>query len=113
MILKDYIKAAMLFSFAIVMGGYIVLGKKGIAQYFLLKDELEKELSYVHEMEKKYIELQNDAIAWQEDSFEFEKIARDDLQMAFTNEMLYYFPHEHMGTQSAKASENNHYERIA
>lgn len=110
---KNSIHSFLLIIFAVGSGSYILFGKRGMSEYFALKQELETELNYVHEMEQTYIQLQAHATAWEENSFELEKQARHDLQMGYTNELLYYFPHEYAGTQTVQAATQNYDQRIA
>lgn len=109
---KHLIHSFLLIVFAIGSGSYILFGKRGISEYFSLKQEVEKELNYIHTMEQTYMQLQAHAAAWEENSFELEKQARHDLQMGYTNELLYYFPHEHAGTQTVQAASQDHDLRI-
>gem|GEM_PF-2370632 len=109
---KHYLHSILLIAFAVGVGGYIVVGKRGVMQYISLQDELAAEVEYVRKMEQTCAQLQAHAAAWEENSFELEKLARQDLQMGYTNEIMYYFPQEHAETHTAQAPTQDHDERI-
>lgn len=104
---KNFVHSLLLMLFAVGSGSYILLSKRGITEYLALRKELQSELDHVHSMEKTYEYLQAHAQAWEEGLFEIEKSARQDLQMGYTNELLYYFPHEHVGTHTIQTLAKN------
>ncbi len=98
--------------FAIGVGSYIVVGKRGVMQYISLQEELAADIECVKKMEQTCTQLQAHAATWEENSFELEKLARQDLHMGYTNEVMYYFPHEHIETHTAQAPAQEYDQRI-
>jgi cell division protein FtsB len=90
--MKRYIQQGMLLACVGCIGAYIILGKRGVVEYLKLKKELNTELQEVRAMELKLAQLQTQIKEWETNPLEFEKVAREDLQMAFTNEIMYHFP---------------------
>lgn len=109
---KHYLHSLLLMVFAIGVGSYIVVGKRGVMQYISLQEELAAEIEYVKKMEQTCAQLQAHAATWEENSFELEKLARQDLHMGYTNEVMYYFPNEHIETHTAQAPAQDHDQRI-
>lgn len=109
---KHSIHRVLLMIFAVGVGSYIVVGKRGVMQYISLQEELAAEIEYVKKMEQTCTQLQADATTWQENSFELEKLARQDLHMGYTNEVMYYFPTEYIETHTAQGPTQDHDERI-
>lgn len=90
--MKKYLQQGMLLACVGCAGAYIILGKRGVVEYLKLKNELKVELEEVKAMELKLAQLQTQIKEWETNPLEFEKVAREDLQMAFTNEIMYHIP---------------------
>lgn len=71
---------------------YFVFGKKGIRSYVSLKQEFDQEKERVVNLEQEIEQINQTIKKWQKDSFEKERIARQDLSMSFTNELVYLTP---------------------
>ena len=69
---------------------YLTYNKKGIRAYFNHKQEIAKEQDYVKKLNTQIVTLQHACDVWDTDPFEREKLARQELQMSYTNEYVYF-----------------------
>lgn len=70
-------------------GYYLTFSKKGILAYFERKQEVLIEKKVVEKLKAEIAKLQHDTHKWETDSYAREKLAREDLQMSYTNEYVY------------------------
>ncbi|MCF7799807.1 septum formation initiator family protein [Candidatus Babeliales bacterium] len=61
----------------------------GILKYFEVKKEISEQQDKIIRLENKVRETKNKIAAWQEDDFYLEKMAREDLQMGYLDELIY------------------------
>ena len=71
---------------------YLWQSNQGLHSYLKLKKEFQDEVSNVQELEHNINDIKQKIEQWHTDSFEQEKIARQDLGMSFTNELVYVTP---------------------
>ncbi len=65
---------------------------QGIRTYQTLMKEYNQEKAHVETLEKKISDIKQNIDSWQTNSIERERIARQDLGMSFTNELVYIIP---------------------
>jgi len=68
---------------------YIFFSKRGIRHYFELQKTIVEDTQQVIELEQTIAELKEKIDVWQKENFEQELMARQDLNMGFTNELVY------------------------
>lgn len=68
---------------------YIIFGKRGILEYYKLKNEIELEQQQIKDLEAEIHKLQAKIDNWNSDEFNTEKFARQDLQMGKSNEQVF------------------------
>ena len=73
-------------------GYYLMFGKKGITQYTRLRKETDSEKQFVAKLEEEINELSNALHVWKHEEIAKEHMAREDLQMSYTNELIYLIP---------------------
>jgi len=71
---------------------YLRYTDNGIEAYFALKKENNEEEKKVQELQATIKKLEGTIQQWKNDDFIKEKMAREDLQMSFTNEYTYILP---------------------
>ncbi len=71
---------------------YIVWGKRGVNTFKTISKEIDQEKEKVKKVEDEIKHLKTIIALWQTDEFELEKLARMDLQMGTTNEIVYLLP---------------------
>lgn len=77
-----------------LLGCYIVFSKRGIREYLHIKDDIDKTKQNIVTMEATIESLKEKIVAWKKEDFEQEKLARQELNMGFTNELVYKVPSE-------------------
>jgi cell division protein FtsB len=86
---KFIVRAAILSLVVVYFGGSIIVGKTGLLSYFSLKKEIRAEKEKVDRIKQKIEKLSLKIQRWQQDDFELEKLAREDLQMGLPDEKVY------------------------
>lgn len=71
---------------------YIVWGKRGVNAFKEISKEIDLEKDKIKKVEDEIKHLRTIIALWQTDDFELEKLARMDLQMGTTNEVVYLLP---------------------
>lgn len=71
---------------------YVFFGKQGLSKYLYLKQEINAEQEQVSDIEGTIERLKSKIQAWKKEDFEREKMVRQDLNMGFTNELVYKVP---------------------
>ncbi|MFA5074794.1 MAG: septum formation initiator family protein [Candidatus Babeliales bacterium] len=61
----------------------------GILKYFAVKKEICNQQNKIIKLKNKIKEIKNKISDWQEDDFYLEKMAREDLQMGYPDELIY------------------------
>lgn len=61
----------------------------GILKYFEVKKELCDQQSKIIKLKNKIKETKNKIVVWQKDDFYLEKMAREELQMGYADELIY------------------------
>lgn len=64
----------------------------GLRSYINLHKEVQQEEDNVHSLEDAIKNIKQKTAQWNTDSFEKEKIARQDLSLSYTNELVYITP---------------------
>jgi len=73
-------------------GTYLFKSNNGFRTYYTLKQDFNQEKEHVEKLELKINTIKQDIKNWQTDTLEKERIARQDLGMSFTNELVYLMP---------------------
>jgi cell division protein FtsB len=89
---KSVVRTIIFSGLSLTLGFYIIFGKRGVKEYLRLKQEIEQEKKMIALVEQEIHHLENKIDRWSDDQFEHEKIAREDLQMGCTNELVYLTP---------------------
>lgn len=71
---------------------YLVTGPKGFQKYRMLKREVLVENNNIAQLTETINQMQTNIDTWNNTPFEREKIARQDLSMSFTNELVFLTP---------------------
>ncbi|MBX9830685.1 septum formation initiator family protein [Candidatus Babeliales bacterium] len=87
---KHLIQGALLLMLGIGMGHYLVFNPNGLQMQKRLKATIAQEQTKVDDLKQKIAALEQELTTWREDSFYQEKLAREDLLMSYTNEMVYF-----------------------
>jgi cell division protein FtsB len=86
---KNILQISFFISLCSLASTYLWKSKQGIFTYLNLKKEHRQETIDVQAIEYKNNELRQKINQWNNDSFEKEKVVRQDLGMSFTNELVY------------------------
>lgn len=89
---KNIIRGLFALSLCCVTFIYFWRGDHGLRTYLNLKKEVLQEASTVKALEDNINGIKQKIAQWNTDSFEKEKIARQDLSMSYTNELVYLTP---------------------
>ncbi|KKQ33364.1 MAG: Septum formation initiator [candidate division TM6 bacterium GW2011_GWF2_37_49] len=68
---------------------FIIFGQRGVMKYYQVSKEIQHEKAKLAKLEQKNKKLQAKIEAWQNDNFQKEKFARQDLQMSKPDEMVF------------------------
>lgn len=90
---KTLIKIVILSMMIVVAGYYLIINEHGILTHRNLKKEVQIEKQVVTKLEQEIITLEQRLQVAQNDPFEKERLAREDLLMSYTNEFVYLIPH--------------------
>jgi len=71
---------------------YVIFSKRGVREYLRKQHEIEQEKLAVVDIEKTIENLKTKIQAWKKEDFEHERMARQDLNMGYTNELVYKVP---------------------
>ncbi len=71
---------------------YVVRSKQGLLSFINHKKEFQQELLKVQALEQKNDAIKKEISDWKTNPLEQEKMARQDLGMSFTNEVVYITP---------------------
>ena len=71
---------------------YIGWGQSGMGKFLQLKYKIRQEHQKITDIETDIKDLKQKIHALNSDSFEIEKIARQDLNLGYTNELVYVLP---------------------
>lgn len=91
---KSFLRASFFF---LVIGctiTYFIGNKHGILAYITLKKEFDRDKETVTQLEQEIDKLRQEIKEWKTDPFKKECIARQDLGMSFTNELVYVIPQD-------------------
>lgn len=72
---------------------FIIFGQRGVLKYYQISKEIQQEKAKLVKLEQKNKKLQSKIEAWQNDDFQKEKFARQDLQMSKPDEMVFVLTH--------------------
>jgi len=89
---KTQFQLAFLCAFCGYLGYHAIWGKRGIVRYFTLKYKIEKDKHKILALEQDVAATKNRIIDVRNEPFELEKIAREDLLLGHTNELIYLIP---------------------
>lgn len=87
---KHLVQGALLLMLGASMGHYLIFNQHGLQAQKKLKNTIAHEQNKVDDLKQKVAVLEQELTAWKEDSFHQEKLAREDLHMSYTNEMVYF-----------------------
>ena len=72
-----------------ILISYVIFSKRGIREYLRMHSEIEGKKQDITDVEKTIETLKNKLQTWKTEDFEREKLAREDLNMGLTNELVY------------------------
>ena len=87
--IKVFVRITILTIFPFVFLKSILFGSQGVVRYFEVKNEIEIEKARILNTERKIKNLNAQINRWLNDDFELEKMAREELQMGYSNEKVY------------------------
>ncbi|MFH1831556.1 MAG: septum formation initiator family protein [bacterium] len=87
--IKTFFQLIIIGGLCSTLGYYFVYGDKGLIQFKILKQEVEVQKDIVKKLQAEVQVLELKLQAFNENDFEKEKIAREDLHMGYTNEFVY------------------------
>ena len=90
---KTLLQCTVLLLFTLPSVYYLITGQNGIQKYYHLHKELIDEQKKIATLEEKINTLKAHITLWNSSTFEHEKIARQDLSMSYTNELIFLTPH--------------------
>lgn len=88
---KKYYVRILLCAEIIIFGAFYFFGNTGMLSLWRLQQELELQLHDVQKIKDEVFHLQSNLTAQQKNSFFLQKIAREHLQMARSNEEIYFY----------------------
>ena len=87
---KHFVQGALLLMLGAGMGHYLIFNPNGLQAQKRLKATIAQEQSQVDGLKQKIATLEQELTTWRKDCFYQEKLAREDLHMSYTNEMVYF-----------------------
>ncbi|MBD3231798.1 hypothetical protein GF322_04000 [Candidatus Dependentiae bacterium] len=69
----------------------ILFGQRGFKKYLELKNEINFEKNKILKTKKKILDFEEKIAKWNENNFELERLAREELQMCYANEHVFIF----------------------
>lgn len=92
MIRKAIIRKGIFIALGFVFIYYFVFGSRGIVEYLKLRQEIRQEEQKVQKFRDEIHTLSTQITDWQQNPLKMETVARHDLGMGFTNEIVYLLP---------------------
>ncbi|MFH0898245.1 MAG: septum formation initiator family protein [bacterium] len=89
---KTFLQITIIIGFCTTFGYHVIWNEHGLLNFYELKREVTKQQTIVTQLQQDIKHLQTQIQTFQADDFEKEKIAREDLQMGCTNELVYILP---------------------
>jgi len=88
--MSTIIKSLIFISLLLLLGKSVIWGRKGFIDYQHVQEEIVAEKDRIRKLKNKIKEINEEIELWQKDNFMVEKTAREDLQMIFPFEKVYF-----------------------
>ncbi len=89
---KIFFRRTLVIGCAAASAYYLVWGPHGIAQYYIANQRLWREQHKIERLNNDIALLQSSITRSKDSSFEIEKVARYDLSLGYTNEVICVLP---------------------